>query len=262
MQDTSEDTSNQLPTAGNPFQLRADEAAVAKGQEHVHRFGIRCATDTLGRAQPQGRSPREIVVDATEGFVPLWEKGTTLRWRFKESSLKRFADPQATKREIRKLMGEALLGWGKAVPVKFSEVKDAWDFQVVVRAGNDCDINGCVLAAAFFPDSGRHDLEIYPKMFEQSREEQVATLVHEFGHVFGLRHFFANISETEWRSEIFGEHNPFGIMNYGDESVLTDADKTDLARLYQLVWKGQLTDINGTPIRLVRPYHASGVELS
>ena len=36
-------------------------------------------------------------------------------------------------------------------------------------------------------------------------------------------------------------------MNYGD--------KMDLKRLYESVWMGQLKQINGTEIRLVRAYH-------
>ena len=82
--------------------------------------------------------------------------------------------------------------------------------------------------------------------------------MHEIGHVFGLRHFFANISENEWPSQIFGTHSAFSIMNYGHDSVLTPKDKSDLKRLYQLAWSGKLTHINGTPIRLMRPYHESG----
>ena len=94
------------------------------------------------------------------------------------------------------------------------------------------------LASAFFPDSGRHELVIYPKLFTQSEKEQVDTLVHEIGHILGLRHFFANISETRWASEIFGTHKPLTIMNYGNQSELTDDDRADLTRLYQAVRAG------------------------
>lgn len=44
-------------------------------------------------------------------------------------------------------------------------------------------------------------------------------------------------------------------MNYGDKSRLTKQDKVDLKRLYESVWMGQLKQINGTEIRLVRAYH-------
>ena len=47
-------------------------------------------------------------------------------------------------------------------------------------------------------------------------------------------------------------------MNYGDQSELTESDKSDLKRLYEMVWRGELIDINGTPIRLVKPFHTIG----
>ena len=72
-----------------------------------------------------------------------------------------------------------------------------------------------MLASAFFPDAGRHPLTIYPRMFTQSRKEQVDTLIHEIGHTFGLRHFFAQVSESAWPSVVFGTHQAFSIMNYG-----------------------------------------------
>jgi Matrixin len=232
-------------------------AASTKPDPEVHIFGrgFRCETDTRGHATPRGRSPLRIVVDASEGFIPLWAKDTTLRWRFRESSMRYFRRPAAAKAEIRNLLGEALLAWGDASPVRFTENTDVWDFEVVMKRLDDCDAGGCVLASAFFPDSGRHQLTLYPKMFTQVRQEQVETLVHEIGHIFGLRHFFANLSETAWPSQIFGVHRAFSIMNYGSQSVLTADDKSDLKRLYQLVWAGELTQINGTPIKLVKPFH-------
>jgi hypothetical protein len=243
----------------NAAQLRkAETAAKADPDVHVFGNGFKCDTETRGHATPQGRTPLEIVVDASEGFIPLWARDTTLRWRFRESSMRYFKSPAAAKAEIRKLLGEALLAWGDAAPVKFAERKDASDFEIVMRRNDDCDANGCVLASAFFPDSGRHQLTLYPQMFAQSRQEQVETLVHEIGHVFGLRHFFANISETAWPSQIFGTHKPFSIMNYGSQSVLTADDTADLKRMYQSVWAGELTQINGTPIKLVQPFHTIG----
>lgn len=249
------------PVVDNPFTLREPEADVPESEPLVHiiRKGIRCDTEARGHQTPQGRSPLEIVVDATEGFIPLWAKDVTLRWRFQERSMQAFARPAAAKAAIERLLGEALLSWGDAVPVKFTKRRDAWDFEIVMRRGDDCDIHGCVLASAFFPDAGRHELVLYPKLFSQDPEEQLETLIHEIGHIFGLRHFFAQVSETAWPSEIFGEHEPFSIMNYGAQSELTEADKSDLKQLYEMAWSGELTKINGTPIRLVQPFHSIGI---
>ena len=242
---------------GNPFQRRKTGKATRQEQTQVHIYGpgFRCDTDTRGHALPRGMSLTEIVLDASEGFIPLWAKDTTLRWRFRETSLHFFDSPAAAKTAIRKLLADSILAWGDAAPVKFAERTDNWDFEIVMRQADDCDNSGCVLASAFFPDAGRHKLTLYPQMFGQSRTEQVETLVHEIGHAFGLRHFFADVSETEWASVVFGTHKPFSIMNYGNMSHLTDDDRGDLKRLYQKVWSGQLTKINGTPIRLVKPFH-------
>ena len=239
------------------FKLRSDYEISQEEEERVHvlRKGVICDTEPRGHSTPQGRSPLEIVVDASEGFIPLWACNMTLHWRFRERSLLQFVDPEGVKDYVRTLLGEALMAWGTAVPVRFREDDDVWDFEIVVRSADDCTPSGCVLASAFFPDAGRHELVIYPRMFEQDHQEQVETLVHEIGHVFGLRHFFANISETEFPSEIFGTHDKFSIMNYGEMSTLTDADKDDLRKLYQLVWAGAITQLNGTPIRLVKPFN-------
>jgi hypothetical protein len=240
----------------DPFRRRKD--AKPDPKVHVLGKGFVCDTEQRGFARPHNRSTTEIVVDASEGFIPLWAKNTIIRWRFREQSLQGFENVNAAKNAIRQLLGEALLAWGDAAPVKFAERQDAWDFEIVVKNSDDCDATGCVLASAFFPDGGRHKLYLYPILFNQERKEQVGTLCHEIGHVFGLRHFFAQLSELDSPSEIFGTHKPFSIMNYGDDSVLTTDDKSDLKRLYELVWSGQLTQINGTPIRIVQPFHTAG----
>lgn len=222
---------------------------------HVMKEGVICDTERRGYATPQGRSLVEIIVDASEGFIPLWARNITLRWRFSERSFAVLPDAVSMKTDIRTLFAEALVKWGTAAPVKFKEDKDVWDFEIVMRNGDQCSPFGCVLASAFFPDPGRHELVIYPEMFTQERKEQVDTLIHEIGHIFGLRHFFAQVEEQAWPSEIFGEHTEFSIMNYGLLSELTQQDKDDLTRLYKAAWNGSLKDINGTPIKLVKPYN-------
>ncbi len=242
----------------NPFARRDPAEAAQAKADLVHVYGdhVVCATDSRGHAMPRGLSPVKIVVDASEGFIPLWDEDVTLRWRFQESSLTAFEHPEQAKAATRELLGRALLAWGDATPVKFIERRENWDFEIVFRESDDCDRSGCVLASAFFPGGGQDELLLYPKLFGQSEQEQLETLVHELGHVFGLRHFFANVSERVWPSEVFGAHRPFSIMNYGAKSVLTDDDRNDLKRLYKQAWSRELTEINGTVIRLMRPFSA------
>jgi hypothetical protein len=165
-----------------------------------------------------------------------------------------FEEPDAAMEGVRDLLGQAILAWGEACPVSFHEVRDAWDFEVAMHKA-DCDDSGCVLASAFFPNAGQNAFDIYPTMFEQSEREQMETIEHEIGHIFGLRHFFANISEKEWKSKLFGKDKAVSIMNYGAKSKLTATDIKDLKRLYELVWSDELKKINRTPIKKFRSYH-------
>ncbi len=235
------------------FALRPEEelAHITDSQVHVLRKGVICRTDYRARR----KTPFEIVLDATDGFIPLWEKNMVLRWRFNEASLNFFQQPAAVELRVRELLAEAITAWGDAAPIRFDENPDNSDYEIVMERFPDCTPQGCTLAQAFFPDAGRHQLYIFPTMFEQSRDEQVETLAHEIGHIFGLRHFFAPELETPWPSLVFGEHNPFSIMNYGNNSRLTDDDRRDLKSLYDGVWSGQLSEINSTPIKLFRPFH-------
>lgn len=235
------------------FALRPEEEVtrITERQVHLLRRGVICTTDYRARK----RSPLEIVLDATEGFIPLWAENQVLRWKFNEASLAIFKKPESVKSRITELLGAALAAWGEAAPIRFIENRDNSDFEIVMEEHESCTPQGCTLAQAFFPDAGRHQLFIFPTMFQQSMKEQVDTMAHEIGHVFGLRHFFAPEVETPWPSVIFGEHKPFSIMNYGNNSELTEADRSDLKLLYEGTWSGQLKKINGTPVKLVQPYH-------
>lgn len=243
-------------TAESCFELKTSSFLPAKEYRHVYNEKVICVTDSKGYAQPDNMDLAKIRVDATDGFIPLWDKGVSLNWRFSKSFDSYFKDPKAAKNGVRELFGQAIMAWKDACPIKFHEVKDAWDFEITMH-GEDCDKSGCVLASAFFPGAGQNTFYIYPTMFNQSYQEQIETIEHEMGHIFGLRHFFANISETRWKSELFGKDNPFSIMNYGDKSELTDTDIEDLKNLYQLVWTNQLIEINGTPIKKFISYHMS-----
>jgi Matrixin len=221
-----------------------------ENQIHVLRKGVICTTEQRARK----RSPLEIVLEATEGFIPLWAENQVLRWRFNMASLSFFQRPDSIMSTIRVLLNDAITAWGDAVPIRFKEDRDNSDFEFVVEQRTDCTPLGCTLASAFFPDTGRHQFFIYPTMFEQNRKEQVDTMAHEFGHVFGLRHFFAPEQEIQWPSVVFGEHKPFSIMNYGENSELTPDDQRDLKLLYDGAWSGRIREINRTPVKLVHAF--------
>lgn len=228
----------------------------------LHRCGRKCVTESrfapLQRATPRDGFQPEVVVDVSRGRIPLWAPGTTLNWRFDDRSLRRHDDAEAMKHRVRTLFRDAIAAWKSAAPVGFQERNSGWDFEIVVRKRRDCDDEGCTLASAFFPSPERQKLLIFPTIFDYDRGEQVATLVHELGHIFGLRHFFARTDPDERRfpSLIFGKHSSFTIMNYGPRSRLTAADRRDVARLYEAAWSADAEARIGQHVRLVHAPHS------
>lgn len=196
------------------------------------------------------------VVVGLGDHIPLWNKNVTLKWRF--SPLFDTNDNlKLVKQQLRFLIRQAISKWGDAAPIQFQETSGDFDFEVVTMADN-CNAEGaCSLASAFFPNSDQNKVVIFPRLFTLETSKQVDTIAHEMGHIFGLRHFFAQEKEGQWQSEIFGHHNPLTIMNYGELSTLTEQDKADLKRLYSLVWSGELNDINGLPVDLFSPFTQS-----
>ena len=83
------------PSQAEAFELRTGPAPEAEEQVHLLGPGKICDTEARGHATPQGRSVLEIVLDASNGFIPLWASGTVLRWRFRERSMSNFARPAA-----------------------------------------------------------------------------------------------------------------------------------------------------------------------
>ncbi|KAG0010755.1 hypothetical protein BGZ82_003286 [Podila clonocystis] len=228
---------------------------------HVYKKGThKCVTDSISQVTPGGASPKKLVLDASQGFIPLWDENVMLYFRFQDRTLQQYSsDPEGTKNTIRELLITAIEKWGDGVLVRFMENDAIWDFEIAMHPDEDG-----VLASAFFPDAGQHELVIYPAMFKQPEKEKIDTLIHELGHVFGLRHFFALTGERGFPAKIWGRHSRFSIMNYEDyegptveeESQLTKADKDDLEQLYELVWSRRLRKVNRMPIVLFRPFHS------
>jgi len=236
--------------------LRVSASAIGRG----HVPGRKCITESRFPNPPEapqreGIQP-EVVVDVVRDHIPLWEPNTILNWRFEEASIQRHADGEHMKRRVRRLLHAAVSEWSDAAPVKFVESQADWDFEIAILKRRDCDEDGCTLASAFFPaDRGRQRLLILPTLFECSRDEQVMTLVHELGHVFGLRHYFADTEEAAFPSKTFRTHSSFTVMNYGWKSRLTVADRKDLEWLYEAAWSADAEARLGLPVRLCKAPH-------
>lgn len=102
--------------SGHVFALRADEDSLSPPVlSSVHSYGDEkiCITDHRGFSTPRGCNPEKLVLDASEGFIPLWVEGVNLRWRLNEHAVGFFQHPNAVKRTVRKLLSKALLAWGR-----------------------------------------------------------------------------------------------------------------------------------------------------
>ena len=103
----------------------------------LHRYGENnskiCCTENRGYPTPEDRSPAELVVDASEGFIPLWAVGRTLHYRFNEQSMQYFQSPSKAKSAILTLFAEAISAWGDSAPVRFAENTDTYDFEVFMN---------------------------------------------------------------------------------------------------------------------------------
>ncbi|KAF9083410.1 hypothetical protein BGX29_003170 [Mortierella sp. GBA35] len=210
---------------------------------------------------PSMKVPTEIIRLDVNGphhaqFIPLWAQGVVLRYRFRDNT------PEDRRESVRILINEALARWGANAPVGIIEHPpvgiienaDAWDFDIDVRASNH-PVRPSVKASAFFPNEHQNTLTIFPPLFLRTHQQQVDTLTHEIGHIFGLRHSFANTREAR-PSVLFGTDCPLSIMSYRPDRSLTNHDANDLVTLYTMAWSGDLTAIGGKNINLLQPFHA------
>lgn len=143
----------------------------------------------------------------------------------------------------------AYLAW-KFNPIVFAYTTENPHFKIKMQFTDDgTPTGGYVLASAFFPDAVTN-VFVYPILYEQPESEIINTLCHEIGHIFDLRHYFAQSKEKDWPSVLFGKQNKETIMNYGDDSKLMPNDIEDLKDLYGKVWGGQ-SQINNHPVKLI-----------
>src|SRR5690349_16751215 len=95
---------------------KADGVDELATDPHIYRKHV-CITDSRGFPTYHNLDPARIRVDATDGFIPLWAEGVTLRWRFQERGIRQyFADPEAAKTTIQALFGDAMAAWDDAAP--------------------------------------------------------------------------------------------------------------------------------------------------
>jgi len=241
----------------NLLELAKEEDYSAYLDESVHVLGACQVCSTERRARTREEIESSLIIAPTSGKLRFWAENQILHWRFSDASLMRYKKPELIKDAVRSLFFKAITAWGDSAPIRFKEEQDAYDFEIYLVSSDDIQGGSYTAARSFFPDKGQHRLRLYPAFFEKipDEKERVDTLIHELGHIFGLRHFMALENSPVYSGATYGMNNPLTIMNYGVLSELTPQDKSDLSSLYREVWSGRLTNVNRTPVELVRPSH-------
>ena len=202
---------------------------------HLIADGFVCNTEGRGHATPGGRPPTELVVDASEGFIPLWHAGSILKWRFQERSFALAADPNASQAIVIDLMSEALLRWGSAAPVKFTRDTDLWDFEVVLRNALDvklCESNaGRTDPATGEPHSS--DWLVDPSVLLERALDGVHRLRHRAAHLAPLINcgIPAPLAIMSTGVSASTRSSSRGSRQWGELADLQEKTETDRARV-------------------------------
>lgn len=189
--------------------------------------GYKCSTQTHS-------GTAEIYLGINRGTLSLWESNSVINWTARFDGY-----PSFTQRD------EAIVGfwracntWNRVMQdrVRFNYVGNLSDAAIELRY-DDSGREG-LLASAFFPDTGNLDLNfvrVYESQFDpryKARNPIYNTMLHEIGHVLGLRHEFAHDREGFAESILFGIKNPRSVMAYYPAQEIQDTDVEAVRRAY------------------------------
>ncbi len=195
----------------------------------------------------QNETLEELFLGINRGNIQLWESGSTINWIARSDGYP--SDQHAMEAAIG--LWRAADQWNEAmdgrVRFRYVTVFDDAAFQLVY--GGD---RGGVLASAFFPDQWEMSLNTVfvnqGQFSPQQRPLMVNTMLHELGHVLGLRHEhshsgipgFIPPEDTLFGAEsiIYGARNPRSVMAYYQGQTIQDSDVTSIRKAYDELGEG------------------------
>lgn len=183
---------------------------------HITEAKYTCATETYGCT--------EVRVGKSD-YIPRWCRGSVLSYLVDAKS---FPTP-AEAMQVKAAMQEAISMW-KGIAVSFEEV-DCYESATFVITYHP---RGCrtAYARAFFPDELPGELLVY-NLALSNGTYLANILAHEIGHIFGLRHEFADEDKQErkLRCVLFGKNNSRSVMNYYKDLGQLQVSEQDLKEL-------------------------------
>ncbi len=210
------------------------------------RFAYNCATQ-------RNESLDELYLGTLIGNITLWESGSTINWIARSDGYPE--DGQAIEVAVR--LAQATEEWNKVMDgrVRFQYVTNFDDACFKLEYGG---FKGPVLAEAFKPYDYTKVLNtvyVYQLLFDPKyRVHMLGTMLHELGHVLGLRHEFAHHVVHGWGPEdvegifesiLYGSNNPQSVMAYYMGQTIQDSDKEDIRRAYDELMDGTVISGQG-----------------
>lgn len=148
--------------------------------------------------------------------------------------------------EVTSLMTRATLQWESAADIDFKDIGASTSKPLfIVRAATAAEekSNPYTIASAFFPSLFARELVLYKRFFAKDDAGRMSTMVHELGHILGLRHehIWKNgkqVEESSYPAELITALDKGSIMHYNwkpgynGNGKLTALDKRGVKILY------------------------------
>ncbi|KAI8169021.1 hypothetical protein K4K49_011952 [Colletotrichum sp. SAR 10_70] len=175
-------------------------------------------------------SPFDSIQVGFDSIIPRWKASTALKWFIKAEGFPSADDAKLAA----ETMNQAAQDWNDlSFGVSISQTTDeaAANFNLVYQENPPGHPE--FLASAFFPHEANTDVVVYRTGMKSSSEYPLkSTLLHELGHVFGLRHEFA---DDDPKGQIqFMEHNKDSVMSYKGVVIIEETDKHGIREFYKL----------------------------
>ncbi|KAK0619711.1 hypothetical protein B0T14DRAFT_496386 [Immersiella caudata] len=228
--------------------------------------GYPCATQegvmlTFGyppEAPSSGGRNRPKIKIGTQALIPRWVPSTKLLYFVVKDG---FTDDDF--KHAKSSFKEAADDWNAlSFGVTISPTSNKAEANFLVRYYEEKD-NDRTLARAFFPNEVK-DVLIFNNSLTDPywRKLLKNTILHELGHVIGLRHEFANDQKAgapagqkrEQFAHQIGGDNRHSVMSYDDDVVINELDKKDVLEFYKmenghLINKVPITDYVAKPLQ-------------